>query len=223
MRVRIGTLRDAQLAPGEWREPCASTRSASSMRQRRRAGTGSLTGRDRPSDSTDATRRANVTGLGLIGGSIGVALRERGWYVTGDDLDPVVADRALERGIVDAVGVDADAESRSWPRRCWPSPTRSSGRWPRPAGIVTDVGSVKGGIVGSIDDPRFVGGHPMAGSELEGLDGADAEMFVGAVWVLTPRRATADDDVRRRGRGRRRARRRRRRPAAPSATTRWSR
>ena len=40
--------------------------------------------------------------------------------------------------------------------------------------MVTDVGSVKGGIAAAIDDPRFVGGHPMAGSELDGLDGADA-------------------------------------------------
>lgn len=60
-------------------------------------------------------------------------------------------------------------------------------------GIVTDVGSVKGGIVASTSDPRFVGGHPMAGSELDGLDGADPEMFVGAVWVLTPEPSTADE------------------------------
>ena len=42
-------------------------------------------------------------------------------------------------------------------------------------GVVTDVGSVKGAICAAIDDPRFVGGHPMAGSELDGLDGADAD------------------------------------------------
>ena len=44
----------------------------------------------------------------------------------------------------------------------------------------------------SIDDPRFLGGHPMAGSELDGLDGAEADMFVGAVWVLTPGADTDD-------------------------------
>jgi len=44
----------------------------------------------------------------------------------------------------------------------------------------------------SCDDPRFVGGHPMAGSELDGLDGADPEMFNGAIWVITPL-ATTDD------------------------------
>ncbi len=57
-------------------------------------------------------------------------------------------------------------------------------------GIVTDVGSVKGPICAAITDPRFVGGHPMAGSEREGLDGADPNLFEGAIWVLTP-----DDDA----------------------------
>jgi prephenate dehydrogenase len=53
-------------------------------------------------------------------------------------------------------------------------------------GLVTDVGSVKAPIVGAVGDPRFVGGHPMAGSEQEGLDGASADLFEGAAWVLTP-------------------------------------
>ncbi len=60
------------------------------------------------------------------------------------------------------------------------------------SGLVTDVGSVKGGITAAIEDPRFIGGHPMAGSELEGFDGADSSMFEGAVWVLTPSATTAD-------------------------------
>ena len=60
-------------------------------------------------------------------------------------------------------------------------------------GLVTDVGSVKAPVVAAVDDPRFVGGHPMAGSEQEGVDGADADLFEGAVWVLTPTAATDDD------------------------------
>jgi prephenate dehydrogenase len=60
------------------------------------------------------------------------------------------------------------------------------------SGVVTDVGSVKGGIAAAISDPRFIGGHPMAGSELDGFDGADASMFEAAVWVLTPTTTTAD-------------------------------
>jgi len=60
------------------------------------------------------------------------------------------------------------------------------------SGLVTDVGSVKGAVVAAIDSPRFVAGHPMAGSELVGLDGADGSMFEGAVWVLTPSPTTPD-------------------------------
>ncbi len=60
------------------------------------------------------------------------------------------------------------------------------------APLVTDVGSVKGPIVAAVeaarpdDASRYVGGHPMAGSEQEGLDGASGDLFVGATWVLTP-------------------------------------
>jgi prephenate dehydrogenase len=60
------------------------------------------------------------------------------------------------------------------------------------AGLVTDVGSVKAPIVAAVEAARpdaatrYVGGHPMAGSEQEGLAGATAELFVGATWVLTP-------------------------------------
>jgi prephenate dehydrogenase len=53
-------------------------------------------------------------------------------------------------------------------------------------GAVTDVGSVKAAICAAAADIRFVGGHPMAGSELDGLDGAQGDLFEGAVWVLTP-------------------------------------
>ena len=57
---------------------------------------------------------------------------------------------------------------------------------------MTDVGSVKGPVVAAVEAARpdlarrFVGGHPMAGSEQEGLDGASVDLFAGATWVLTP-------------------------------------
>jgi prephenate dehydrogenase len=56
--------------------------------------------------------------------------------------------------------------------------------------VVTDVGGVKGPIVAEIANSRFVGGHPMAGSEQEGPDGADPDLFTGATWVLTPTSST---------------------------------
>jgi prephenate dehydrogenase len=65
------------------------------------------------------------------------------------------------------------------------APILASPDWNR-AAVVTDVGSVKGPLVAAVDRPRFVGGHPMAGSEQVGIEGASAELFVGATWVLTP-------------------------------------
>ena len=61
------------------------------------------------------------------------------------------------------------------------------------AGIVTDVCSVKANVCAAASQhERFVGGHPMAGSEQEGLDGARGDMFTGATWVLTPTSDTSD-------------------------------
>ncbi len=56
----------------------------------------------------------------------------------------------------------------------------------RPSLIVTDVAGVKGSIVDHVLDPRFIGGHPMAGSGLRCLSGARADLFAGSTWVLTP-------------------------------------
>jgi prephenate dehydrogenase len=52
--------------------------------------------------------------------------------------------------------------------------------------IVTDVGSTKQALLRLIDDPRFIGGHPMAGAETAGVEHARADLFQGAVWYLTP-------------------------------------
>ena len=78
----------------------------------------------------------------------------------------------------------AAAVADDGPSASWPTPGR------RPDAVVTDVSGVKTAIVEAADHPRFIGGHPMAGSEQIGLQGADPDLFEGAVWVLTP---TADD------------------------------
>ena len=136
-------------------------------------------------DLPGAGRRAAVVGTGLIGGSIGLALRSQGWHVTGRDDDPARGLAALERGAVDALGGDVDAEVTfvATPVGAVPGVARSLLAGP---GVVTDVGSVKAPVVAAVDHERFVGGHPMAGSEQEGIAGADATLFSGAVWVLTP-------------------------------------
>jgi len=137
-------------------------------------------------------RRVNILGLGLIGGSVGVGLRERGWFVSGDDQNADRVSTAVERGIIDAAGLDPDADITVVAAPVLAVPDLVKRALAETHGVVTDVGSVKSHIVAACDDPRFIGGHPMAGSELEGLDGADPSMFTGAVWVLTPSASTAD-------------------------------
>jgi prephenate dehydrogenase len=131
-------------------------------------------------------RRANVIGLGLVGGSIGLALRERGWHVSGDDIDAATLTRATEIGALDEPGLDAGAEITFVAVPVLAVADQVRRALTDTDGVVTDVGSVKASVCAACDDPRFVGGHPMAGSELEGLGGADGAMFNGAVWVLTP-------------------------------------
>lgn len=137
-----------------------------------------------------ADRRALITGVGLIGGSIGLGLRRAGWHVSGLDTDEARLAEALERGMLDAAGDDPRASvaliatPASSVREHATALLADSNR--RGDLVVTDVCGVKAPIVSSIDHPRFVGGHPMAGSERLGLDGADANLFQGALWVLTP-------------------------------------
>lgn len=140
----------------------------------------------------DPGRRAQVVGLGLIGSSLAMALRAAGWEVTGEDLDPARAARALELGAVDRLGRDDDAAVAIVATPVSSVPAIASALLERGSDdlVVTDVGGVKGPVVAAVGHPRFVGGHPMAGSEQEGPDGADPELFSGATWVLTPTRET---------------------------------
>ena len=141
---------------------------------------------------TTSPRRAAVVGTGLIGGSLGLALCRQGWHVTGRDRDEARAATALALGALDAIGDDPDAELTFVATPVGAVAVEAVAAL-RGGGVVTDVGSVKGSIVAGVDDPRFVGGHPMAGSEQDGVEGADPELFTGAVWVLTPVESTDAD------------------------------
>lgn len=142
--------------------------------------------------SAGAPRRAVVVGIGLIGGSLGLALRARGWHVSGVDRDEARAARALELGVIDRIGQDPDA-TLTFVAVPVGSVVEAAQEALAGGGVVTDVGSVKAPIVAAIDHPRFVGGHPMAGSEELGVDGARADLFEGATWVLTPTSVTDAD------------------------------
>jgi len=135
-------------------------------------------------------QRAQVVGTGLIGGSIGMALRQRGWVVAGHDIEATRAERALQLGALDAVGYDSEALVTfvATPLGAVVEVARAS---LARGGVVTDVAGIKGPIVAGLPHANFVGGHPMAGSEQEGVEGADPDLFEGTTWVLTPAESTA--------------------------------
>jgi len=132
-------------------------------------------------------------GLGLIGSSVALALAETGWRVSGTDLDDAVVATALEAGVIDGTAV---TEEHSLIVVATPAGTVAAtvsallANSTNEALIVTDVAGVKSAIVAAVHDPRFLAGHPMAGSELRGLAGARADLFRGCTWVLTPTAAT---------------------------------
>jgi prephenate dehydrogenase len=138
-----------------------------------------------------------VLGVGLIGGSIGLAARERaGAQVCGYDPDESVCAAALELGAIDtraadipgAVG-DADVVFAAAPVGALVETVRAALAAAGPAAVVTDVGSTKRAIAeAGRSDERFIGGHPLAGAETAGVEHARVSLFDGAVWYLTPAR-----------------------------------
>ena len=139
------------------------------------------------------SRRAHVVGLGLMGGSIALALGRVGWRVTGSDLDPVVERAALASGAVDdrVAAVATTLVVVATPAGAVRNVAQDLlAKNLDPSMVVTDVAGVKSSIVYGVTDSRFIGGHPMAGSEQRGLEGARADLFQGCTWVLTPTAAT---------------------------------
>lgn len=124
------------------------------------------------------------------------ALRSTGWYVTGRDIDPRRAEQALALGTIDAIGTDREAVLSvvAVPvSELTAEVERALDDLVNPHAIVTDTGSVKTPVAAAVTHPRFVPGHPMAGSEQDGVAGANPDIFRGAVWALTPSASTDDD------------------------------
>ena len=143
--------------------------------------------------------RIAVLGVGLIGGSIGLAARERvGAEVVGWGPRPKTLETALDKGAITEVAVtveaavaEADAVFACAPVELLPSLVTEALAAARPDCVVTDAGSTKGPLVEAITDERFVGGHPVAGAETAGVANARADLFEGAAWYLTPRPDTS--------------------------------
>jgi prephenate dehydrogenase len=139
--------------------------------------------------------RVAILGVGLIGGSIGLACRRRQQgTVTGFDSDPATLERALEAGALDesAASVAEASEGAELifcaaPVSALTGIAREALEAAGPECVITDVGSTKREIVAALgEDERFIGGHPLAGAETSGVEHARAELFEGARWYLTP-------------------------------------
>ena len=148
--------------------------------------------------------RLAVIGVGLIGGSFALALRQTGAVgsITGIDTDRDNLDQALTLGIVDEVALNAAEGVRnaqavfiSVPVCSIPAVVREIAPFLPDGCIVSDGGSVKSAIVHECETlmPQgcfFVGGHPIAGTEHSGATAAFATLFTGKRCILTPTPAT---------------------------------
>ncbi|WP_338817791.1 hypothetical protein MTCOM_13080 [Moorella thermoacetica] len=155
------------------------------------------------SKSGPGIERVAILGLGLIGGSLGLALRKRGVKeVAGYDRHPETIEAALTLGAINRPAADpatavqgAQVVILAVPVGALGSLAGSIVPFLDPEAIVTDTGSVKGAVVRDLeaifrDRARYVGGHPMAGSERAGIAAADGYLLENAVYVLTPTPAT---------------------------------
>jgi prephenate dehydrogenase len=139
--------------------------------------------------------RIAVLGVGLIGGSIGLAARRRlQSEVAGFDPDPATLEKALETSVLDCAA-DSPGEACEGaevvfcaaPVSRLPELAATALEACGPETVVTDVGSTKRDIVAALGaDERFIGGHPLAGAETSGVQNAREDLFEGARWYLTP-------------------------------------
>ena len=144
------------------------------------------------SDVVTSQKTAGVIGLGLIGGSVALALRDLGYVVGGIDHDEAAVQRAVDDQIIAHEGLAADATLTVVATPVDHIPDGVKQALSETAGWVTDTGSVKGEIAQAVGHERFVPSHPMAGSEQSGLAGARPDIFRGAAWVITPTIETSD-------------------------------
>lgn len=155
-----------------------------------------------------------VCGGGLVGSSLVLALVAAGRAVHVHDADPAV--RQVLRDVHGATVTDTWAEAAAGassviaavPPPAIPAVLAEAVPLADPSALLTDVAGVKQAVVERVSAAlaphegalsRYVGGHPMAGSERSGPGAADATLFSGATWVLTPTAHTSDDALARAG------------------------
>lgn len=142
--------------------------------------------------------RVGIFGLGLIGGSLGLDLRDRGHRVIGVTRQSETAHLSIAIGATDEAGVEVgrlagcEVIFLCTPMQALGTGIAAVAAAVGPETILTDVASVKGAVVGPAEAlwPRFVGGHPMAGGSEQGITAASRGLFVGRPYVLTPTATT---------------------------------
>jgi prephenate dehydrogenase len=153
-------------------------------------------------DRTGRMERVAILGTGLIGSSLGLALREQSFAgsISGWDKNPAELAVALSRGAIDQAVEDPVTAAVGSDVVVLAGPVFSILEWIDVLGLllgahqlVTDVGSVKGAIAeraaplfGGPGQAGFLPGHPMAGKEVHGAEHAEAALFHNAVWLFTP-------------------------------------
>lgn len=142
--------------------------------------------------------RIAIWGVGLIGGSIGMAIRRSGLAREVAGIDPQPLDEAVRLGAIDFGGADpapilerADLVILAMPVGAMIDLAPLWGPRIRPGTLVTDVGSTKAAVVAAWEQhlapgAHFVGGHPLFGRETSGVASASADLVSGCRWVLTP-------------------------------------
>jgi prephenate dehydrogenase len=146
-------------------------------------------------------RQITIIGTGLIGGSFGLAVKKRGFKgrIVGCDRAPVLK-LARDLGAIDKAETDPVKAARDSQVVLLAVPVGAIieligrlGPSLPPKALITDVGSTKAEVLtsaartfGKHTDRRFLAGHPMAGKEQAGVEGADPDLFQGAVWFVTP-------------------------------------
>jgi prephenate dehydrogenase len=152
-----------------------------------------------------------IVGVGLIGGSVGLALRERGLArrIVGIGRRKEPLERAMHRGAVTETTLDLAGGVReaelvvvSRPVERIVEDVREAAAHCPATAVITDAGSTKRAIVEGLRDLRrdgaaFVGSHPMAGSQKSGVEHAAADLFSGRTTVITPDESTSAEAIRR--------------------------
>ena len=142
--------------------------------------------------------RIGIVGLGLIGGSIGLALQNKGYKVSGLVNKSKTAERAKERGLAQVISTNSSILSNcsmvilAIPLEQLINPTSEQvDALPKNA-VITDVGSVKKPVLEIWQKlhPRFVGSHPMAGTIQTGVEAGRAHLFKNRPWIATPEETT---------------------------------